>query len=188
MTDERLPDCRPPRRDERITSASSHPELLSGDFVTRPQSHASLAGAGRSAISPALRRLIAIGAVAAAAVMAHAMFYQRSEANVERARSGQPKLAATCMQWHQAASAAVARLTESTIDADLRQASDAIFRMRRARRNCEEGWVALACQDYYAVARNLSGYANTQEEPFYACRRSAADVNGGMPPIKLPQP
>jgi len=28
--------------------------------------------------------------------------------------------------------------------------------MRRARRNCERGWVALACQDYQAIARGSS--------------------------------
>jgi hypothetical protein len=35
---DRLPDCRPPRRDESLMSASSHPELLSGYLAMRPHS------------------------------------------------------------------------------------------------------------------------------------------------------
>src|SRR5262245_36653089 len=37
MHRQRLPDCRPPRRDDSITSASSHPELLIGEIATRPR-------------------------------------------------------------------------------------------------------------------------------------------------------
>ena len=151
----------------------------------RPQSHAPLVGADRTALSPASRWLIAVAAVITAAVMAHSALYQHSDINSQSAKTEQPELAASCMQWHQAASEAVARLAQSVIDADLRQANDAIFRMRRARRNCEEGWVGLACQDYYAVARNLSGYAGTHDEPFFACRSDAA---AGIRPIKLQQP
>src|SRR5262245_45459334 len=36
MRSQRLPDCRPPRRDGSITSASSHPELLIGELAIRP--------------------------------------------------------------------------------------------------------------------------------------------------------
>ena len=46
----------------------------------------------------------------------------------------------------------VSRLAQSTSDSDLRRINDSIFRMRRARRNCEAGWFELACQDYLAVA------------------------------------
>lgn len=145
----------------------------------RPQSHAPLAAAGRTAISPWSRRMLAVCAVTAAAMMAHSVLYQHSEVSGRNARTEQPVLAASCMQWHQAASNAVARLAQSTIDSDLRQAHDAIFRMRRARRNCEEGWVGLACHDYYAVARNLTGYANAYEEAVFACRRSAGHADGG---------
>jgi hypothetical protein len=38
MNADRLPDCRPPRRDESLMSASSHPELLSGYLAMRPHS------------------------------------------------------------------------------------------------------------------------------------------------------
>ncbi len=61
------------------------------------------------------------------------------------------------MQWHLAAGAVVSRLVQSTRDADLLQVSDSVFRMRRARRNCEAGWYVLACQDYHAVAMGAPG-------------------------------
>jgi hypothetical protein len=186
MTHARLPDCRPPCRDESITSASSHPELIGGDFAMRPQSHAPLAAARRAAIWPWSRRALAIGLIVAAVLIGHSVLYQHSDAYVQSTKTEQAALAAPCMHWHQAAGEAVARLAQSTTDADLRQANDAIFRMRRGRRNCEEGWVGLACQDYYAVARRLPGYAHG--EPFFACQRSAEDAGGRIRPINPPQP
>lgn len=144
----------------------------------RPHTHAPLGAAGRAALSPWSRRVVAVCVIIAAAVVAHAVLRQPSDTNVQNAQAEQPALAAACLQWHQAASEAVARLAQSASDSDLRMASDGIFRMRRARRNCEEGWVALACQDYHAVTRNLPGYANTRDEPFVACRRSAEGVSG----------
>jgi hypothetical protein len=41
----------------------------------------------------------------------------------------------------------------------LRQLADAIFRLRRARRNCAEGWVGIACRDYQAILRLAPGSA-----------------------------
>lgn len=144
----------------------------------RPHTHAPVAAAGRTTLSPWSRRVIAICVIIVAAVVAHAVLQRQSDANVQNAQAEQPALAAACLQWHQAAGEAVARLAQSATDSDLRLASDAIFRMRRARRNCEEGWVALACQDYYAVVRNLPGHANTRDESVFACRSSAAGANG----------
>ncbi len=56
-----------------------------------------------------------------------------------------------CRSWDGKAADSLARLVHGTSDAALRQAGDALFRLRRARRNCREGWLALACQDYQAV-------------------------------------
>jgi hypothetical protein len=81
----------------------------------------------------------------------------------------QQKLARACMQWHLAAGAVVSRLVQSTRDADLLQVNDSVFRMRRARRNCEAGWVTLACQDYHAVAAVTPGYAMTSQ--MFPCSR-----------------
>ena len=70
--------------------------------------------------------------------------------------------------------AAVSRLVQSTREADLLQVSDSVFRMRRARRNCEMGWVTLACQDYHAVAAGMPGYAMTGQ--IFPCARVAASA------------
>jgi hypothetical protein len=59
----------------------------------------------------------------------------------------------SCNQWDAKAADVVARLVHETTDASLRQAGDALFRLRRARRNCRAGWLALSCQDYHAIVR-----------------------------------
>jgi len=174
MSEMRLPDCRPPRRDDSVTSASSHPELISGDFTMRPRLHALLTPADRAAVSTWSRRLVAGCVFVAGALLLYSIFSQQSESKAQTAGMGGQTLAPSCVRWHQAASAAVARLVESTRDSDLRQVNDAIFRMRRALRNCEEGWFSLACQDYHWVARNLPGHPETNEESLFACRRSAS--------------
>jgi hypothetical protein len=110
---------------------------------------------------------------------AHSAFTQDFESKAQAAHKAQAaqmeekRLSPACLQWHQAASAVVGRLAESTRDSDLRQIHDAVFRLRRARRNCEAGWLTLACQDYHAVARSLPGRINIHDESLFACRRSA---------------
>jgi hypothetical protein len=57
-----------------------------------------------------------------------------------------------CAPWDDLARKSIAqRVQNGKRDADLRQVGDAIFRLRRARRNCQSGWTTLACQDYLAV-------------------------------------
>ena len=51
MREERLPDCRPRRRDLSVTYASSHPELISGDFAMRPRVPVSLNSAERESVA-----------------------------------------------------------------------------------------------------------------------------------------
>jgi hypothetical protein len=123
----------------------------------------------------------------AAAVLVHAMVQQPADAIMRVAGADDQALAPSCLQWHQAASEVVSRLARSTSDLDLRRANDAIFRMRRARRNCEEGWFTLACQDYYAIARRLPGYANVHQEALLACQRSADRSDGGVRPGTPPR-
>jgi hypothetical protein len=64
---------------------------------------------------------------------------------------------AACAQWDDAAGEAIVRLVQSKSDADLRKLGDAVFRIRRARRNCSAGWFRLACLDYGAITRSASG-------------------------------
>jgi hypothetical protein len=63
-----------------------------------------------------------------------------------------------CALWDRQAGEVIARrVNESHGVADLRQLGDAMFRVRRARRSCDIGWVQAACQDYSAVMRNIPG-------------------------------
>ena len=62
----RLPDARPPRHADGITSASSHPELISGDFAIPPRRHVPLMAINRSVGSDWRR---AMGGLAALAVI-----------------------------------------------------------------------------------------------------------------------
>src|SRR5215204_474103 len=136
ITEVRIPDGRPPRRDERVTFASSRPELLSGDLAMTPRPHVSLTRLNEAAAS---RRNLCIFAVIAVAGLLSSILYKHATTPYG-ADGGEQRLAPACMQWHLAASTAVSRLVHSTRDADLRQVNDSIFRMRRARRNCEAGW------------------------------------------------
>lgn len=61
-----------------------------------------------------------------------------------------------CLSWDIAAGEALARRLAAGV-ADLRLVSDAVFRLRRARRNCEYGAAHLACEDYAAVRHGEPG-------------------------------
>lgn len=172
MPDTHLPDCRPPRRDDSLTSAASHPELLIGEIAMRPRIHVPLTPADRDTVSAWSRRMLTACALIAAPFIAHSVIYQYNDTSIQGARAEQRALATACVQWREAAGDAVSSLARSMSDADLRQLNDAVFRLRRARRNCEEGWVNLACQDYYAVARHMPGNT-TAHESLFACRASA---------------
>lgn len=50
-----------------------------------------------------------------------------------------------CAAWDRSASDALSALSDG------RARHDASFRLRRARRNCAEGWLELACGDYQAL-------------------------------------
>jgi hypothetical protein len=66
-------------------------------------------------------------------------------------------LDARCEPWDDAASAAIARLIvlrNETAEAFL---GDAVFRLRRARRNCRAGWVDLSRRDYDALSEGRIG-------------------------------
>jgi hypothetical protein len=105
MDDMRLPDCRPPRRAEGVTSASWHPELLTGDLVSRRWIPVTPASAHHVAM-PALRgRALGICAFAAAVVIAHAMPYSPAESYppADKAMAGapshEPSPAPACVPW-----------------------------------------------------------------------------------------
>jgi hypothetical protein len=110
-----------------------------------------------------------VAALVAIAVLLSALAFRTGATSEDDAEKRQ--FARTCMQWHLAAGAVVSRLLQSTRDRDLLQVSDSVFRMRRASRNCEAGWVRLACQDYHAVTASLPGHAMTNQ--LFPCSRIA---------------
>jgi len=69
-------------------------------------------------------------------------------------RATEAPLHPICAHWDGKAADALARLLHETSDGSLRQAGDALFRLRRARRNCRAGWLALSCRDYHAIVRS----------------------------------
>ena len=164
------PDSRPSRRADGTTSASSHPELVNGDLAIPPRPHVPTASIGQSSASSGSRRTFGMLAAFAVVALLSTMVF-RDGATPNAGDAEKQKLARACMQWHLAAGAVVSRLVQSTRDADLVQVNDSVFRMRRARRNCEAGWVTLACQDYHAVAAMTPGYAMTSQ--MFPCSRVA---------------
>src|SRR5262249_59066658 len=150
MTETRLPDYRPPSRDPSLTSASSHPGLVRGAFVMRPRIHVRLTDADRAVVAIWSRRVLGIYAIAAVALWAVALVLQAFEQDTLAFAQHRPSTS-PCMDWDDAASNAIIRLVQSRSDSDLRQVSNAVSQMRRARRNCEGGWLALACADYQGI-------------------------------------
>jgi hypothetical protein len=177
MIESPVPDGLPPRRRAGITSASSHPELLSGELAIPPRPYVSITSLSRSTFSAGeLRELGLLAVLAVVALLSTIVFRHGAAAgddNVEKQTS-----ARACMQWHLAAGAVTAHLVQSTRDADLLLVGDSIFRMRRARRNCETGWVTLACQDYHAVAASVPGHVMTQQ--LFPCSRIALSPVTGI--------
>jgi hypothetical protein len=169
-------DRRRPRRGDGLTSGSSHLELISGDFAIPPRPYVSITSMNRSIASAASRRKLGMYAAFTIAALLSTIIVRpvalSGEGDIEEQRFSR-----TCMQWHLAASAAVSRQVQSTRDVDLRQVSDSIFRMRRARRNCEVGWATLACQDYHSVAAGVPGYVMTND--LFPCARVAV-VSGEL--------
>lgn len=165
-------DFREPGHRERTTSASSHPELVSGDFATPPPRYVSATAMYRSVLYGRQRATGGMLAIAAIAVLLSGVGLRSgatADSDVQR-----QKLARTCLQWHLAASAVVSRQVQSVRDDDLLNVSNSVDRMRQARRNCELGEFARACQDYHAVATSLPGHAMTNI--LFPCERVAVSA------------
>ena len=176
MSERSVPGSRPSRRGEGTTSAWSHPELVSGDLAMPPRTQVSITSLNRSIAATGSRRTwCMLATVAVVALLSTVLF--RHDATSNDGNAEKQKFARACMQWHLAAGAVVSRLVQSIRDADLVQVNDSVFRMRRARRNCEAGWVTLACQDYHAVVAGTPGYAMTNQ--LFPCSRVATFSHDG---------
>jgi hypothetical protein len=173
MLEARLLDCRPPRRDLSVTTASSHPELLCGELAMRPRIHVALTPGEPADVATWSRRMLGTCAIVALAFLALSLFQHNLEQDARAFAQARPS-SSPCMGWDDAASEAIVRLMQSKRDVDLQQASHAVFQMRRARRNCEGGWVALACQDYQAIIRGSPAQASAAPTASALCPSSSA--------------
>jgi len=101
MRIERLPDYRLPRRDESLTAASPHPELLIREIALRRRIHIPLAPSDRQVMRTWSRWMLTIYALVAAGIVGYSMINSSSttlarDAGEKRAR------AETCEQRHAA--------------------------------------------------------------------------------------
>lgn len=156
MSQDRLSDCRPPLRDPSFANASAHPELLCGYLAERP--HCRPMPEEFSISGSWARRTIAITVVAIVAVLVLFKDYPHAAPAPVQVQAAP---AADCAAWHATAGDALAGLVHAKMD--LTQVSDVIARLRRARRTCELGSIALACRDYQTIIamapRKLAGPA-----------------------------
>ena len=157
-------DGKRPRRCEDVTSASSHPELSLGYLAIPPRIDIRLSSEEHRRVGRWSRRMLTGCAAIAAITLAFPLFQQTLSVEAsERSRSG------VCAEWDEAASEAIVDLVKAWRDTDLRLVGDAMYRMRRARRNCHMGWMRLACLDYQAVIQGSPGLAEGFVPPAFAC-------------------
>src|SRR5262245_35794962 len=99
------------------------------------------------------RPALAVGALALSITLALPLL-RGGDGDARGALTQGPSPGPSCGLWDDQVTAAIAqRVRASRGDDELRQLADAIFRLRRARRNCAEGWVGIACRDYQAIMR-----------------------------------
>lgn len=105
---------------------------------------------------------LAVGALALSIALALPLLRGgKGDAGVALAAARSP--GPSCGLWDEQVTAAIAeRVRASRGDGELRQLADAIFRLRRARRNCAERWLGVACRDYQAIMRAAPGQADVR--------------------------
>lgn len=116
----------------------------------RPHIH--LTDAERADVAFWSRRMFGTFALAVMGLWAVSLVLEAFDRDALAFAQARPS-ASPCVDWDDAASDAIIRLVQSKSDSDLRQVGNAVSQMRRARRNCEGGWLALACQDYEGIVR-----------------------------------
>ena len=103
MPNTRLPDCKPPRREDSITSASSHPELLIGEIIMRPRIRIPLSAAERAVMSTWRRRVLAVYALLAAALAGYLVLTPGTRTIAQGVSKDEQAHAETCVQQNEAA-------------------------------------------------------------------------------------
>jgi hypothetical protein len=157
MTDERQLSG----RNDGVTSASSHPELLCGYLAIRPSGRVTLAAPDQTTMTIGSRCIVGVLAILAAAVVLLPIFKTHSDPSIQ-AQAALAGTAHVCARWDERASEAIAHLLEhGKGDVGERQIGDAMTRVRRARRSCQLNWIALACQDYHAIIHGVAGTSSS---------------------------
>ena len=98
MPNTRLPDCRPPRGDDSVTSASSPPELLIGEIVLRPRIRIPLSAAERAVLSTWRKRVLAFYALVAAALTGYLVLTPGTRMIAQGVNKDEQVRAETCVQ------------------------------------------------------------------------------------------
>jgi hypothetical protein len=124
------------------------------------------------------RPALAVGVLALSIVLVLPLL-RGGEGGARGGLASAPSPGAVCGLWDDQVTAAIAeRVRASKGDDELRQLADAIFRLRRARRNCAEGWVGVACRDYQAIMRAAPGHAGVR--PLFV---TLAACSGDLPRV-----
>src|SRR4051794_26610741 len=119
MDPDRLFDCRPRPHDEGITSASSHPELLTGDLAMRPRIPIRLTPEEQATRALWSRRTLGACGLIVLAMIAVSGTHRGVDGTSLAAHAEMQASVQTCAQWHETASGAVSHLTQTMRDADL---------------------------------------------------------------------
>jgi len=98
MPNTRWPDARPPRRDDSITSASPHPELLIGEIVSRSRMHILLTAKDREVLTTWRRRVFAVYALLAAAITGYVALTPGTTTTAQGVGKDEQARAETCVR------------------------------------------------------------------------------------------
>lgn len=99
------------------------------------------------------------------------MFSRHADTGISAYASERPS-DPTCIAWDARASDAIVSFVQGNKqDIDLKHVSGMIAQMRKARRNCQLGWINLACEDYRAIVR---GAIEPRSDVSLECRSTVA--------------
>jgi hypothetical protein len=99
MPNTRLPDARPARRHDSITSASSYPELLTREIVLRQRMRILLSAKDREVLSTWRRRVLAVYALLAATITGYVALTPGTRTIAQGVSKDAQARAETCVQY-----------------------------------------------------------------------------------------
>ena len=122
----------------------------------RPRFHVRLTPDDQIAIAKWRRRMGGTAMIFVAVVATWSLFNSHLDHGFAARASERPS-DPTCIAWDTSASEAIVTFVQGNKEnMNLQRVSNAIDRMRRARRTCQLGLPNLACEDYRAVVREVA--------------------------------